>query len=87
MRWAALRFPSELREVAAFVADTLCEQVGLELHELEPQSVFQTDLRMDEEVPEFIMALEEDLGFAIPNADCRTLNTIFDLVGCLHQRL
>ena len=42
---------------------------------------------MDEEVPEFIMALEADVGFTIPDADCRALRTVSDLVSYLHHRL
>ena len=86
-RWAEPRFNAELRPVAAYVADVLCEHVGLTFAELEPQSVLITDLRIDEETPEFIMALEEDLGFAISDADCLTLNTISELVSYLYARL
>ena len=85
--WAEPRFTPELRPVAAYVAETLCEQVGLTLSQLEPHSIFLTDLQIDEETPELVMALEEDLGFSIPDADCRELNTISDLVCYLHARL
>lgn len=87
-RWSSTRFPPHLQPIAAYVADLLCEQLGVTLSCIEPTTTFVADLRMDELEPvEVVMALEEDLSISIPDADCTRLNTVTDLVSYLHERL
>ena len=87
-RWATTRFPPHLQPVAAYVADLLCEQLGINLTCIEPASQFTTDLRMDDLEPvEFLMALEEDLSISIPEDDGAQLTTVANLVSYLHGRL
>ena len=86
--WARCRFPPEFRPIAAYVADLLCEQLGVNLSSIEPATAFTTDLRMDELEPvEVVMALDEDLGVSIPDKDCAQLMTVADLVKYLHERI
>src|SRR4051794_9654123 len=67
--WAAARFSPEFRAIAAFVA------VGFA--RLEPETSFIQDLHMiDLEPVEVVMALEQELGFEIPDKDCESLATI-----------
>jgi acyl carrier protein len=77
-----------LQAVAAFVAEVLCEQIGVPLSQLEPATRFTEDLGMDELEPvEFVMALEDDLEFSIPDEDCARLGTVAVLVWYLHERI
>jgi acyl carrier protein len=86
--WAESRFSAELRPMAAFVADLLCEQLGIALAPLEPQSRFTEDLSMDDLEPvEVVMALEEELGIDIPAEDSEHIPTISELVHYLHHRV
>ncbi len=87
-QWASTRFAPHLQPIAAYVADLLCEQLGVQLSVIESGTTFTADLRMDELEPvECVLALEEDLGIAIPDEDCTRLNTVTDLVLYLHERL
>jgi acyl carrier protein len=86
--WASTRLPAPLQSVAAYVADLLCEQLGVTLSHIEPTTTFTTDLQMDENEPvEFVMVLEEDLCISIPDDDYTRLTTVQDLVLYLHKRL
>ena len=86
--WAAARFSPEFRAIAAFVADLLREQLGVGFAQLEPETSFIEDLHMiDLEPVEVVMALEQELGFEIPDEDCESLATISALVLYLHRRL
>ena len=86
--WAESRFPAELRPNAAFVADLLRNQLGVGFAQLEPQTRFIEDLRMDDLEPvEVVMALEEELGLEIPDEDVEPLLTVTKLVDYLHHRL
>jgi len=86
-RWASTRFPAHLQPIAAYVADLLCDQVGVKISEIEPQMTFTVDLRMDEETVEFVMALEEGLEISIPDEDCGALKTVADLVEYIYRRI
>jgi acyl carrier protein len=87
-QWAESRFSPELQPVGAFVADLLCEQLGVGFAQLEPQTRFTEDLDMTELEPvEVVMALEEELGIKIPDDDAPRLSTISDLVRYLYDRL
>jgi len=86
--WAASRFPTELRSIAAFVADILCDNLGVDFNVLNPHSNFIEDLGMDDLEPvEVVMALEEHFAIAIPDSDTVLLNTIADLVAYLYTRI
>src|SRR6188508_2036400 len=88
VEWAQSRFPEELRPMAAFVADLLREQLGVGFAQLEPHTRFIEDLGMDDLEPvEVLMALEDDLGIEISDADAEHLLTISGLVQYLHDRL
>lgn len=88
-QWASTRFDPHLRRVGAYVAELLCDLLGIQLSAIEPHTTFTVaDLRLDwAEAAEIGMALEEDLGFAIPREDAARLNTVSELVAYLHQRL
>ena len=87
-RWASTRFAAHLQPIAAYVAEVLGEQVGVDLSTIEPTSTFLIDLRMDDLEPdEFVMALEEDLGIEIPDKDCAHLDTVSAMVSYLYERL
>jgi acyl carrier protein len=87
-RWASTRFAPHLQPIAAYVADLLCLQIGVDLHVVEATSTFTVDLRMDDLEPvEFVMALEEELGIKIPDEDCTRLDTVSALVSYLDERL
>lgn len=74
--------------MAAFVAELLCEQLGVGFEQLEPQTRFLEDLAMDDLEPvEIVMALEEELGISIPQEDCAGLGTVEELVRYLHGRM
>ena len=85
--WAEQHFAPEYRPVAAFVADVLCEQLGVKLIELAPQTSFTDDLFTDLEPVEVVMVLEEDLDIEIPDEDSERLQTIAQLVHYLYERL
>ena len=86
--WASSRFEPPIQPIAAYVAHTLHEQLGIELSDIEPSSTFTGDLDIDwGESMEVILAIEQDLAISIPADDPGKLNTVTDLVHYLHVRL
>jgi acyl carrier protein len=87
-RWATAHFPGPDHGIAAKVAEILVEQVGIGFDSLAPTTRFIEDLGMDDLEPvTVVMALEEEFGFSIPDADTALLATIADLVRYLHERV
>jgi acyl carrier protein len=86
--WAACHFPGGDSDVARRVAEILVEQLGVGLDGVAPLSHLVEDLAMTELEPtQVVMALEEEFGFAIPDADCERLSTVADLVQYLQGRI
>src|ERR1051325_6501426 len=87
-RWATGPLLRPEQDVAAKVAEILVEQVGVGFDSLAPGSRFIDDFDMDELEPtQVVMALEEEFGFSISDADSARLATIADLVRYLHERV
>ena len=58
----------------ALVTQILCEQLGLDHDQVKPESGLTKDLGADSlDVVEVIMAVEEESGLDIPDADVETL--------------
>ena len=88
-RWAETRFDADRRPFAAYAAHLLCEQLGVQLADLEPGKTFGTDLHVDfAEWIELLLALKTDLGLEEPDPGCsRPIDTVADLVEYLHTCL
>ena len=87
-QWARPHFPEPQRRIAAYVAQLIHEQLGVDIADLEPATHFVNDLGMDDLEPlELLMAVESDLAITISEEDAERLATITGLIEYLHERV
>ena len=78
--WAAERFSDFDQNTSALVGEILCEQTGLKLEQIYPDSKFIEDLKIDEETVEVVMAFEEEFDIEIPVEAAERLSMVKDLI-------
>jgi acyl carrier protein len=74
--------------VATRVAAIVCEQLGVDVAKVTPESSLHDDLGADSlDVVELIMALEEEFGVKVPDNDVENIRSIGDVVSYLTARV
>ena len=74
--------------IAARVAAIVCDQLGVEIGKLTPESSLLDDLGADSlDVVELIMALEEEFGLKGPDNDVENIRSIGDMVQYMSARV
>lgn len=70
------------------VLAVICEQLGPEPHEVLPGTTFIDDLGADSlDLVDLALALEEEFGFVVPDADVQAIRTVRDLEEYVERRL
>ena len=69
------------------VKEIICEQLGVEEEEVNPNAKFIEDLGADSlDTVELVMALEEEFGFEIPDEDAEQIQTVGKLLEYVEQK-
>ena len=68
------------------VKEIICEQLGVEEDEVNPNAKFIEDLGADSlDTVELVMAFEEEFGMEIPDEEAEKLQTVRDAVNYIQQ--
>ena len=68
------------------VADLLCEQLGIAVEEIKPESKIVDDLGADSiDVFEMVMKLEDECGIEIGEDEIAELKTVQDVVNLIEK--
>lgn len=68
------------------VADLLCEQLGIAVEEIKPESKIVDDLGADSiDVFEMVMKLEDECGIEIGEDEIAELKTVQDVVNLIDK--
>ncbi|MCB1095647.1 MAG: acyl carrier protein [Verrucomicrobiae bacterium] len=86
--WAALHFTQPQQAIAARVADIICEQLGVTIGQLTPDTRFIENLGADSlDFVEMLMAFEEEFQIKLPDADSEKPMCVGDLIEYFERRL
>ena len=70
------------------VKEVLVEQLGVKPDEVKPEASLVNDLGVDSlDAVELTLALEEEFGIEIPDADAETMATINDVVKYIEKKI
>ena len=78
----------ETEEIFEKVKTVIVEQLGIDEANVRMESSFLDDLGADSlDIVEFIMALEEEFGFEIPDEDVEKIVTVKDVVEYISENI
>ena len=78
----------ETEEIFEKVKTVIVEQLGIDESSVRMDSSFLDDLGADSlDIVEFIMALEEEFGFEIPDEDVEKIVTVKDVVEYISENI
>lgn len=70
------------------VKEVVVEQLGVKPDEVRPETSLVNDLGVDSlDAVELILALEEEFGIEIPDADAEAMATIDDMVKFIEKKI
>lgn len=70
------------------VKEVIVEQLGVKPDEVKPETSLVNDLGVDSlDAVELTLALEEEFGIEIPDADAETMATINDTVKYIEKKI
>ena len=68
-------------DIESKVTEIICEQLSVEVSQVEPDASFQESLNADSlDIVELIMAFEEGFDIEIPDEDAEKIRTVGDAV-------